>query len=90
VRALDHLLDPLENLREELPDETPPDVVTERARETPNRVRVDRFRLPSLSLFAARLAHSKLTPYPQIREALFWCLYVTGVIGIVWIVVTHA
>jgi hypothetical protein len=90
VQALDHLLHPLETLREELPDETPPDGVTERARDTPSRLGIDRFRVPSPSLFAERLAHSKRTPYPQIREAFFWCLYVTGLIGIAWVVVTHA
>ena len=90
MRALDHLLDPLETLREELPDETPPDVVTERVEDTPVRLGIDRSRVPSLSLLAERLAHSKRRPYPHIREGLFWCLYLTGIVGIVWVVVTHA
>jgi hypothetical protein len=91
AQALDHLLGPLDTLREEFDDEAARAALAEAAgRPTNIRPKKDRFRLSSLSLISARMRYSTRAPYRQVRMALIWLLYVTSVCGIVWVVFAHA
>jgi hypothetical protein len=82
--ALDHLLDPLENLRKESFRCEPVQVTETKA--TAGRARL---RLPSglwpvwwLSVFAARLRYGTRAPYRHVRAAVFWCGLAVGLIAI--------
>jgi hypothetical protein len=97
--ALDRVLDPLENLRHEaFQSETVQASQTGAAGITrlPRASSAGRpwwlpvfaaLGHPGHHLVALRYSHS--APYRQMREAVFWCCYVIGVMAIVWLILTH-
>jgi hypothetical protein len=84
--ALDHVLDPVESLREETFQSEAiqaPHTDAEVARPKDSREH------PSLRLLILRLRFSSRAPYCQIRQAFFWGLVWIGVLGILWVVLGH-
>ena len=84
--ALDHLLDPLENLLEEFQSERPKSDLVVTARTASIRYRARPVGLSTLAGFAIRLCYSRRSPYRQIRQVLAWCLLVLTVTAITWLV----
>ena len=89
--ALDRLLDPIENLRQEGFQSGPvqaiqAEVITGTARlgapKDPRR--------RSFHVLALRVRYSNSAPYAQIRTAVFWCFTVIGLLATVWLVIAHA
>lgn len=85
--ALDRVLDPLENLRQEKFQSE-----TVRATQTEATARFTRLRrprnreLPSwLRHLIARLRYSNRAPYQQIRQVVLLCFVTIGVIAISWL-----
>jgi hypothetical protein len=87
--ALDHLLDPLENLGQEAFRSEPVQVrQTEASGGIARRYRPGGLRpLWWLSVLVARLRYSKRAPYRQVRKAVFWCCFMAGLTVIGWLVV---
>jgi hypothetical protein len=85
--ALDHVLDPVESLRQEtFQSEAVQAPHTEAAEVT----RPSHFRdPPALRLLILRLRFSNRSPYCQMRQAVSWSLVMIGVVGIVWVVFSH-
>ncbi len=91
--ALDHLLDPLENLRqEEFRSEPVQATQTEAIGGLPRLRRPSSLRLLWwVSLLVARLRYGRRSPYRQVlREAVFWCCSMAAAIAIGWLVVQAA
>jgi hypothetical protein len=89
--ALDRLLDTLENLRqEEFQSETVQASQTEATAGITRLPRASNLGRPWwLPVLAARLRYSNRGPYRQMREAVFWCFGMIGVIAIVWLILAH-
>jgi hypothetical protein len=83
--ALDRLLDPLENLRQE-------DFQSEAVQATETEAATGVARLPNfgrlswwLRVLLIRMCYSKRPPYRQIRAGVFQCFVLMGVFAILWL-----
>jgi hypothetical protein len=86
--ALEHLLDPLENLGQEEFRSEPVQVA-----QTQSTRGIARLHRPSslrpllwLSIVVARLRYSRRSPYRQVRGAVVWCCFVACLTAIGWLV----
>ncbi len=87
--AIDHLLDPLENLRQEEFRSEPVQATQTEATGGLARLRRPRSLRPLwwLSVLVARLRYSRRPPYQVLREAVFWCCVMAAAIAVGWLVV---